>query len=105
MLWNRGTEYVMEFKTESHFRKPTASERALLARLLEANFPGRSELAVLLRQILVRTIDEDGGLQLESQITGQAPVAKRVPVEAEGKDEDGAIVHMRTPTVYVQPSI
>ena len=84
----------MEVKIESQFREPTAFERALLTRLLEADFPGKSELAVLLRDILVRTIDEDGGLQLESRINGQAPVVKRVPVEAEGKDEDGAIVHM-----------
>ncbi len=84
----------MEVKIESQFREPTAFERALLARLLEANFPGKSELTALLRDVLVRTIDEDGGLQLESRINGQAPVVKRVPVEAQGKDEDGAIVHM-----------
>jgi hypothetical protein len=84
----------MESKTESEFREPTAFERALLARLLEANFPGRSDLAVLLGNLLVRTIDENGGLELESQVEGKAPVVKRVPVEAEGKDEDGAIIHM-----------
>jgi hypothetical protein len=84
----------MDSKIESQFREPTAFERALLERLLEADFTGKGELAILLRDVLVRTIDEDGGLQLESRIKGQAPVAKRVPVEAEGKDADGAIVHM-----------
>ena len=84
----------MQSKIESQFREPTAFERALLERLLEADFIGRSELAILLRDVLVRTIDADGGLQLESRIKGQAPVVKKVPVEAEGKDEDGAIVHM-----------
>jgi len=60
----------MELKTESQFREPV--ERALLERLLEADFSGRSELAALLRNVLVRTIDEDGGLELKSQIEGKA---------------------------------
>ena len=54
----------------------------------------KGELAALLRNVLVRIIDENGGLELESQIEGKASVMKRVPVEAEGKDEDGAIIHM-----------
>ena len=81
-------------KIENEFREPTTVERALLARLLEANFPGRNELAFLLGSVLVKTIDENGGLALESRVEGKAPVVKRVPVEAEGKDDDGATVHM-----------
>ena len=84
----------MGLKTESQFREPTSYERALIARLLEADFPGRSELAMLLGDVLVRTIDQDGGLDLESQIEGKAPVVKRIPVEAEGKDQDGSTIHM-----------
>jgi hypothetical protein len=61
--------------------------------LLEAEFPGRDELAPMLRLVLVRTIDEDGGLELQSQIEGKAPVVKRVPVEAEARDEDGFTIH------------
>ena len=80
--------------TKSEFREPTAVERALLERLLEAYFPGRSELAPLLRSVLVRIIDEDGSLELKSQVAGLAPVVQRVPVEAEGKDEDGVIIHL-----------
>jgi hypothetical protein len=76
------------------FREPTETERLLLERLLEAEFPGRDELAPLLRAIRVRTVDEDGSLALNSQIAGNARVVKRVPVEGEGKDEDGATVHM-----------
>ena len=79
---------------ERQFREPTAVERALLERLLEANFPARSELAVLLGNVLVKTIDDDGSLELESQLQGKAAVLSRVPVEAEGKDEDGATIHM-----------
>jgi hypothetical protein len=76
------------------FREPTSAERALLARLLEAEFPGKLELARLLRNILVRSIDADGGIEIKSQSDGKATVVKRVPVEAEGKDEDGTVIHM-----------
>jgi len=88
---------------ETKFRKPTDEEQALLNRLLEAEFPGRGELAPLLHRVLVRTIDEDGGLELQSQVEGKAPVVKRVPVEAEGKDEDGAVVHMLLHVVDGRP--
>jgi hypothetical protein len=84
----------MRLKAESEFRQPTAMERGLLERLLEADFPGRGELSPLLRNVLVRTIDKDGGLELQSQVEGKAQIVKRVPVEAEGKDEDGAVIHM-----------
>ena len=51
----------MALEPEIQFREPTAVEGALLHRLLEASFPGRSELAALLRNVLVRIIDENGG--------------------------------------------
>ena len=76
------------------FREPTSAERALLEQLLEAEFPGKLELVRLLRNILVRSIDSDGGIEIESQSEGKATVVKRVPVEAEGKDEDGTVIHM-----------
>jgi hypothetical protein len=56
----------MRLKVESEFRQPTAIERGLLERLLEADFPGRGELSPLLRNVLVRNIDKDGGLELQS---------------------------------------
>lgn len=76
-----------------HFREPTEGERSLLEHLLDAEFPGRDELAPLIRSVLVRTIDEDGGLELWSQASGDAPVVKRIPVEAEALDEDGFRIH------------
>jgi hypothetical protein len=88
---------------ETNFRKPTDREQALLNRLLEAEFPGRDELATLLCPILVKTIDEDGGLELLSQVEGKAAVVKRVPVEAEGKDEDGVVIHMLLHVVDGRP--
>ena len=88
---------------ETTFRKPSEEEQALLSRLLEAEFPGRDELIPLLREVIVRTISDDGGLELQSQIDGSAPVVQRVPVEAEGKDEDGAVIHMLLHVVEGRP--
>ena len=65
----------------------------MLARLLDVDFPGRDELQHLLAEILVRTIDEDGGLEIKSLADGSAPVIKTIPVEAEGKADDGTVVH------------
>ncbi|MFI5093025.1 MAG: hypothetical protein WCE50_14800 [Candidatus Acidiferrum sp.] len=90
---------------ESHFRKPTAEERSLLERLLEAEFPGKDELAPMVRSILVRTTDVDGGLELRSQTEGKSPVVKRVPVEAEAKDEDGVVIHMLLHVVDGKPVV
>ena len=75
----------------------------MLERLLEADFSGRDELTPLLRSVIVRSIDEDCGLELESQVQGKAPVTKRIPVEAEGIDEDGVVIHMLLHVVDGRP--
>jgi len=88
------------FVPEPEFRAPTEIERHLLERLLEADFPGRDELAPLVRNVLVRTVTGDSGLELKSQIEGRADVNQRVPIEAEAAEGDGGegpsadIVHM-----------
>ncbi len=87
----------------SEFRRPTRHEQALLARLLEAKFPGRDELVPLLQDVLVKRVDEEGSLEIKSQASGQAPVTKRVPVEAEAVDEDGVAVHMLLHVVNGKP--
>ncbi|MGC2330288.1 MAG: hypothetical protein WA581_02445 [Candidatus Acidiferrales bacterium] len=88
---------------KGELREPTEAERLLLKRLLDADFPGRSELAPLLQRVLVRTIDEDSGLELQTQAEGKAPVVKRVPVEAEAKDTDGVMIHMLLHVVEGKP--
>jgi hypothetical protein len=60
----------MQANLLTDFRKPTPIEEALLNRLLDADFPGKADLALLLRDLLVRTLDEDGGLALRSKIEG-----------------------------------
>src|SRR5215469_11953114 len=94
----------MRPKEDRMFREPTPAERALIERLLEAEFPGKLELVHLLKNILVRSIDSDGGIEINSQSEGKASVVKRVPVEAEGKDEDGTVIHMLLHVVDGRPT-
>jgi len=88
---------------ETEFREPTNEEQALLKHLLEADFPGRDELDPLLRSVLVKTLDQDGGLALQSRAAGNASVVKRIPVEAEAKDEDGLTIHVLLHVVDGKP--
>jgi hypothetical protein len=83
----------MTFDTD--FRAPTNTERELLRRLMQADFPGRDELAVIVEQVEVKTIDDIGGLELRSTAPGRASIVKRVPVEAEARDEDGYNIHLQ----------
>lgn len=93
----------MPSNIESVFRTPTDYEQSLLERLLEAEFPGRDQLTPMIHNLLVRTVDESGGLELRSQVDGKSPVAKRVPVEAEAKDEDGVVIHILLHVVDGRP--
>src|SRR5277367_2249608 len=81
-------------KIEQHFREPTRTEEEIIQRLVGADFPGKEEIAKQLASCRVRTIDNEGSLELElSQIARPAVVEKRIPVEAEAVDEDGVHVH------------
>jgi hypothetical protein len=66
----------------------------MFERLLQADFPGKDRLVQMLREIQVRTIDEDGGLELRSQANQIGHFVKRIPVEAEATDEDGFTIHV-----------
>jgi hypothetical protein len=90
-------------QNQGNFREPTETERFLFARLLEAEFPGRNELALLLSGIRVKTIDDDGGLELHSEVDGKASVNQRIPVQAEGKDQDGVTIHLLLHVVDGRP--
>lgn len=80
---------------QSEFRRPTEKEKRLIERLLEADFPGRDELARQVTHCSVRQVDEEGSLEFDFQVDSNlAPVLKRVPIEAEGTDEDGIRVHV-----------
>ena len=71
-------------------------ERHLLERLLSERFPGQSELLSQIPHLLV-TADCATCATLELSVStsiGRAVVRGRVPVEAQGPDEDGKTVHV-----------
>jgi hypothetical protein len=80
--------------TSAQFRTPTFSEQALLERLVEADFPGREDILRMIHDIQVKTIDDEGSLELQSGSSEKASVVKRIPVEAEARDEDGITIHV-----------
>lgn len=90
--------------TQEPLRNPTLPELALLKRLLDAAFPGRDELAATLHEIQVRTIDENGSLELLTHLDKKVPVVKRIPVEAEGSDKDGVVIHVLLHVVDGKPA-
>lgn len=70
------------------------AERALIALLLSADFPGRELLARQFDGLKVVSIDQNGSLALRPSIGSPAPVVRRIPVEAEYRDSDGVTVHV-----------
>ena len=76
-------------------RRLSEWERATLAKLLSADFPGRPELAVQAADVTGASLDSEGSLAL-SPAAGSpaAEVVRRIPVEAEFEDEDGMTVHV-----------
>ena len=76
-------------------RAMTLFERQLFARFLSEPFSGRDEIAEQISAASVRTIDQDGSLEIQSTSPVLAlSVKARVPVEAEGEDEDGVCIHL-----------
>jgi len=81
-------------KVEQHFREPTRTETEVIQRLLAADFPGKDDIAKQMAGCRVRTIDDEGSLELELRHAPRpAAVEKRIPVEADAVDEDGIHVH------------
>jgi hypothetical protein len=69
-------------------------EERLIRRLLAVDFPGRKEITEQLSDCSVKTIDREGSLRFQIRSKTLAPVEKRVPVEAEAKDDiDGQTIH------------
>jgi hypothetical protein len=60
--------------------------RAILDRLLTANFPGVELLRLQVPSLKVRQIDDDGSLELKVEHEIPANVTTRVPVEASYSD-------------------
>ncbi len=62
--------------------------------LLSQPFPGSEALTEQYRSVRGVVIDLDGSLKLESTTGPPAEVVRRIPVEAEGVDEEGEPVHV-----------
>jgi len=76
------------------FRDLTDNERTILNRLLETDFPGRDQIVEQLRVSRVKTIDENGSLEIQTDSPVKASSVKsRVPTEGEIEDSDGVIIH------------
>jgi len=75
-------------KREPKFRTVALSEKSLLLKLLEVDFPGNTALKLQLSGALVRPIDENGSLLFDVRSELLAPVKQRVPVEGWYPDVD-----------------
>ena len=76
------------------YRALSSYERGILDRLLEADFPGRSQISEQLGKCLVRTVDKEGSLELHVQTDLKAEVKRRIPIEGEVEDADGILIHV-----------
>jgi hypothetical protein len=76
------------------YRPLKANERDILARLLEANFPGRDELREQLDSVTATELDENGSLALRCGPARPAVVKCRVATEGECADADGVAIHV-----------
>lgn len=76
------------------FRPLSQAERNILAVLLAADFPGKTELVEQASTITARRIDEDGSLEFSGAMGPPAKIVRRIPVEAEAEDRDGATIHV-----------
>jgi hypothetical protein len=82
-------------KSETHYRQLTRTENGLMQRLMVGEFPGKDQITRQLANCQARTIDEEGSLEIKvDRAAVAAPVKKRIPVEAEGVDADGVLIHM-----------
>jgi hypothetical protein len=85
----------MSLNAEVDFRSLSGGEKAVLAKLLGADFPGNLALREQLPRLRARKIDGDGSLSLLAAHSAiPAEVACRIPVEAELEDVDGMTIHV-----------
>jgi len=79
---------------DSDFRPLRGSERELLEKLLEHEFPGRDQLREQLLSVAAQQVYEDGTLALRVSSGQPAPVKGRVPTEGTCPDNDGVMIHV-----------
>lgn len=72
-------------------------ERALIEKLVSIEFPGSEELSEQLKNASITWRISKGAPALLIAVpddTPLAPVKRRIPIEAEAKDEDGRTLHL-----------
>jgi hypothetical protein len=80
---------------EQHEIRPLkASERELLEKLLDHEFPGRDDLRRQLGSAAAQQVCEDGALALRVASGQPAVVKGRVPTEGSCPDADGVMIHV-----------
>lgn len=72
----------------------TPQERSYVNRLLHDDFPGKEELVRQLDEARVRTIDQNGSLEILVRRGPRARVTRRIPVEGQFADADGVPIHI-----------
>ena len=96
---NAGTQAEVR-QMDSSFRPLKASEKHILTKLLESEFPGRDELRRQLESTRARQIFDDGTLELRVDSGPLATVKNRVPIEAQCPDGDGVMIHLLLHVVH-----
>lgn len=82
-------------REEKEFRNPTASEFAIIEKLVTLDFPGSLELRSQLDGMLVRPFEDDdnyGSIEIKVSNGQPAHTEQRVPVQARANDTDGIAV-------------
>ena len=74
-------------------RTLNSAERRLIDKLMAANFPGKCELIAQLETAMVDPIDQNGSLRMVIGSSPTEPVVRRIPIEAQGRDDDGICIH------------
>ncbi|HYW39595.1 MAG TPA: hypothetical protein VE957_15910 [Terriglobales bacterium] len=77
---------------DSGFRQLDTRERALLEKLLDAEFLGRDELHAQLDSLTAKQIEEDGTLTLRCASGPPSPSKYRLAMEGWYKDVDGMAI-------------
>lgn len=80
--------------TTATFRQINASEKEILSRLLEADFPARDVVCEQVLHAVVRTIDAEGSLEFQTTSSQTIPPGGRVRVEARYRDLDEVYVNL-----------
>jgi hypothetical protein len=90
------------------FRALSATERAVLLRMLEPDFPGNEELREQLSHSIARDIagpgDHEGTIEIRVNGNFKAPIESRLPVVALANDDDGIgvefLLHVDNGIIY-----